>query len=564
MTDEQMDARLLAAGAAWRDAVDVEHPQLAELSTEEPTGAASYRGIRRRRGAALATAALIAAVLAVGGTLVIRSLTGERAPAAGTTDPGLRGTVWVITGYDGQRPDLASSATLFIGMYGTKLVADDACTVVGAQVGTSPSVLGVSGRVVRHRQCTDTAGVQLSSGLPILDGRATYRLSGRSLQISRAGHTMHLVAAPFGTPQPTLDVPTVVGANWRVVRVVDAARRSVPLRPGGSLSIDDHGGFRSYNGCNGTSGRVRVAVPVAVFKPGVATAVMCSGATARSTVVEDAVLAGSTRATVAGGLLTISKARVGAVIYRWVPADAAATDPALLPGRTWRLELAAGRRAAASATLRFGGDGTVNGTDGCTSFRQPVEVQHGTFALQDFPGISSPGCSAAARAQATTVDRFLSSPEVLWTVRDGRLNVTRGGAQADALVYSEGFAATLAGRRWVASSSASTGGSGADKSSGSFWTGAIVLTFDTHGGWHLTGSCEDETGSVTMTASALRFSVLRTTRTDRCARLSAQQRRLVQQFNEPIRRVLEGTASWTVSESHLELSRAGAEVTFTG
>src|SRR3954462_8570335 len=110
MTDEQMDARLRAAGERWRNdnttVVAVEEPVI-----EEPIQVVPGRLARRRWGL-LASAAAVAAALVVGGTFLLR---GTPAGPTPTGDPAaLEGHVWPLTDSQGVDP----TATLYVDRHG--------------------------------------------------------------------------------------------------------------------------------------------------------------------------------------------------------------------------------------------------------------------------------------------------------------------------------------------------------------------------------------------------------------------------------------------------------------
>src|SRR3954468_9368224 len=100
MNDEQMDARLQQAGESWRAATaDVSVSAAPEVHPLTPSGGS--RTPRRRTGL-FASAAVVAAALVAGGSLLVANITrddGNRGTEMSTAS--LEGTVWGLVGWDG-------------------------------------------------------------------------------------------------------------------------------------------------------------------------------------------------------------------------------------------------------------------------------------------------------------------------------------------------------------------------------------------------------------------------------------------------------------------------------
>ena len=98
MTDEQMDARLAAAGERWRtDNTTVAcapAPTVAETDPEIAPPAPAHR----RRWGLLGSAAAVAAALVVGGTFLLRGSGNGPTPSGDTA--ALEGHVWQVEGRD--------------------------------------------------------------------------------------------------------------------------------------------------------------------------------------------------------------------------------------------------------------------------------------------------------------------------------------------------------------------------------------------------------------------------------------------------------------------------------
>jgi heat shock protein HslJ len=425
MTDEQIDARLRAAGDQWRashTAAVVAEPPDAEQEAHALTAPAPRHP--GRRWLLIASAAVVVAAVVTGGVLVWGGGNNDTP----NTDVGavpLRSTVWRLVDDKNPRDE---AATLSIDHDGN-VVADDSCQVIGAKVRASAGTLRFDHRIVRFKGCTDSVGeASFSPVLKVFQGTASYQVVGQTLTIRNGSDAMHLQVT--STPPLSLDVPTFVGAHWQLVRASnDSGAFSAPPRV--SLYIDDRyrltasdGGCRSLTGTIDKSLR-RTDLTVK------ATGHSCSSSPAVGII--NSVLVGPISGAVIQGYLTItSRMSVGTLVYRWAPTSTA-TDPARLTGTTWQLAGIGADRAVGSATLRIDRNGALSGTDGCRTFTGSAVLAHGTASLRRTFGPPTP-CASAVSNQASTLDSFLGQ-RVVWAIRNGRLVINDGSAQAFALVY---------------------------------------------------------------------------------------------------------------------------------
>lgn len=394
MTDEQMDARLRAAGRRWRETTDGDMltAQLPDLDEELPP-----QGPRRRRTWFVAAAAAAVVALIAGLTFALRGEPRHAPPNAETA--GLQGVVWAV------RPSALASngaATLFIGRDGT-LVADDECRLIGAHATLSGDRLTVTHLVVRYKPCTDQYGTGFyDKGTNVLRGPASYTVGTDGLTITRPHvGSLHFAVAGPGVVAPSLDVPTLTDTTWRAPS-------------GKTLRIDAGNGTVSGTFC---AGRARVAGPTVHFTDCAPTG------------------QGAYLATISGATLTLEAQSIDPgfsgmprrLTFQWQPADPSIIDPATVTGRTWALE-SVGGLPASSGSLQISGS-TAAIDDGCRTMARAIRVHRGSFSLIGAPP------SHACSPQALTVDSFLSNDPASWVVRDGKLIVYGGGSQTNALVY---------------------------------------------------------------------------------------------------------------------------------
>jgi heat shock protein HslJ len=551
MTDNQMDARLHRAGEAWRSTAGPASETEPTIDAESLAGPATAIPRRFRRTGLFASAAIVAAALVAGGTVLISNI-GGNGKATDASAPALEGTVWRLVGYGNDQSMANSLATLYIGKDG-QLVADDGCNLIGAHVNTENGRLGVSGRVdVRYYECTDSVGeVTFTRALDILPAFPTYKIDGDQLTISDASGTMHLAAAP-DLPAPTLDVPTFLGSTWQLMQITDGQGNDHPVTGTPTLRVDN-GNLTSSYGCNTVSSEVALDGHQLTLKGLAGSAVGPCEASSTAAAIEQVFAGATVHEQVDGTVLTIKGDGAGMLTYQWVPSDTAATDPANLIGRTWHLVSIAGNAAAADVTLRVEKDGAVTGRDGCQSLNGiTADLGHGTLALSAVPrertGPVAPPCDADV---ATTVDSFLDQNPTLWSLRDGQLLIYGGGAQAFSLVYeleepTQPTGSPLVGTKWTLAGITDPAGHDVPVAGNA----SLLITAD----HKVSGSdgCNSISGDVDVTDSKLGFGNGLATTAMAC--LDDQ----VMTTADLVDTMLSGDVTWKISDDQLTLTKDGA------
>lgn len=415
--DDRMDARLRAAGERWRDEnAEVSDAAAPEEATVKPTPAPTPR---RGRVGLIASAAVVAGALVVGGALTLGNLGDGDRTSGGKAD--LVGTVWLL--HDGKTK---SSATLYVGK-GGNLVADDECTIVGAKVRPRGGTLWATDVQVRRRDCIDQYGPRLGDGfVKLLRSKPAFSAGAKSLSVG----TYDFTAAPE-LPHPTIDVPTWDEARWRLV---DASNRDGRAIPEAFLRVD-RGSLQASDSCNEYFGEVQRR-GTTVTSRGIQSSPIGRATPARCTLDIGEILKPPFSASIDNAVLTVTKKHVGQLTYRWTPEDPKAVNPTRLVGPTWRLAGVAGDPAAGHATLRFPTTTTYEANDGCRTFRGTATLSTGAMQLSGVPQSTATGCAKEKRDQAGTIDSFLSG--ALFSIRDGKLLIYGGGAQAFSLVYAGG------------------------------------------------------------------------------------------------------------------------------
>ena len=259
----------------------------------------------RRRPRVLLAVAAAAVVLLVAGIVVgLRSSQHGVQPTG--DNAGLVDNVWLVS--PNGKP---STASFYISRTGV-LVADDECRLIGAKAVVSSTRITVTDLSVRLKPCTDQYGAGFyDKGTRVLRGTSTFRIDEAGLTITHAGvGSLHLALAQTPIPPPTLDIPTLTGADWLT------PQRKV-------LHIDPTTGRLSGGWC---TGRGLVT----------GSSVQFTGCPATGT--------GRYRAAISGTTLTLTASSGHTLVFFWRPTGASVVDQSAVGDRTWRLETVAGQR----------------------------------------------------------------------------------------------------------------------------------------------------------------------------------------------------------------------------
>lgn len=556
MTDEEMDARLRAAGERWR--VAAESPGTGRAARpQDPLAPIGAVPRRRHRVGLLASAAVVVAALAAGGGYVL-SGTSDHHDAG--NDTRLDGTVWRLLGYDDERV-VNSTASFYVGANGA-LVADDSCTVIGAKASVGAGRMHVTDVSVRDRSCTDSAGdVTFSRALPVLTDDPRYTIDGGTLTIRAPGKPILHLAAAEHLPPPTLDVPTLVGATWRLSSITDGSGDTHRVYGAPTLTISG-ARLTASDGCNSMSGDVRIDGWELALADVASTLVGCPGDTRTSADVVDRFFAGPTlHAVLEGASLTLKGDGIGELIYRWVPHDAEATDPLLFTERTWRLAFASGEPVGVPATLRVDADGTVTGNDGCARLSGHATVTAGVLNVTGVPEQADAGCPDVS----ATLDSYLASGPLLWRISAGKLVLT-SGAQASSLLFRTAVpppapARTdpLVGHIWrLTQITKQTANSASGEGASNF---GVSLYFPTATTVRLLDRCEQDEATVGI-SKVLIFATW-TRQQHSCPYLpSSSPGRQEADGLDRARATLSGTVQFSVAGKQLTLTKADTTLTF--
>ena len=170
MTDDDLDARLRAAGERWRSAHETVATVDRTAATTSSVAETAPERKPRRHWTLLASAAVVTAAIVVGGTIVLRG-SGDGTGIARATPPRSR----TPSGARRRAQDhLRRPASISDG----HLVADDDCRIVTGNVAVGGDTLTVTDQVVRYKSCVDQYGPgYYEQGTQVLDGSSTYTIT---------------------------------------------------------------------------------------------------------------------------------------------------------------------------------------------------------------------------------------------------------------------------------------------------------------------------------------------------------------------------------------------------
>lgn len=443
-SDQDMDARLAAAGERWRDAhTDPARVDLAAatdegfipLQTDDPQPAPA-RTSRRRNWLVAA-----AAVLLVGGVATGLAVTrgGDDGPTpAGTS--ALNGTDWILQSVK-VSPDTG-------GAYTSELDLDvqPGGTNQGAVTFSDTMVTGsdgahafaasytASGDTLTIRHLAETANgataadPQLAAFNRVLNAdKVKYVLDpSRTLVLSVGSVTLSFV-------------PASAAINQRWVLTNFAGADGAQDQHGTAYVEFDGQKVTGSDGCNTfSSSQVHLAGDAVDFGQVAITAMACPNADQALQKAFATVLHGPTTFTLYPGKLAIESGAVSLVFVSQAVTSLGPpiSDPIALYGTSWTLDhveqagSAVVSSPARTATLNFGDDGrALSGSDGCNAISGTVTIGKGTMAIQR--GISTqmacPDGGASKR-----VGGVLRQGTVQWQLTDGQLRITLG---QNTLVY---------------------------------------------------------------------------------------------------------------------------------
>ncbi|HEU5005574.1 MAG TPA: META domain-containing protein [Jatrophihabitantaceae bacterium] len=352
MTDDELDARLSAAGARWRErntesagvdpaaftawgnlAADKAADNAGETAggnvggpdtTDQqplpliPDPQPKPRRSRRARVLLAASAAVAAAVVA--SVLAVQlgggSSGGNHVAAQGGTP--LTGTDWQLTATSKAGAATGVNATLHLTGSG-ELSGSDGCNAFGGHVSMSADQLTL-GRVVHTMMgCLGANGTVGQAVDAVLSGGPVqYAINGDTLTITKSGTgTLTYTATHLRATPATTDPAALTGTAWRLDTVqlgdnVDQPYGTASSAPPGAQIQFTQTELTGNDGCNAFSGKVELGAGTINVPSDLATTLkQCATSTSDWTLV----LKGATRWEISGDQLTITDAHNGKLVF---------------------------------------------------------------------------------------------------------------------------------------------------------------------------------------------------------------------------------------------------------
>jgi heat shock protein HslJ len=226
-TDEQMDARLQAAGARWRAStgdVTTDGSAFVQLTDEPLPVIAPARPVRRRRWTGVGSGIVAAAAVAVGlvwlaggrGAAPVQTADGDQ-QAGSSSIAQIHWNLVALVDAHGTRTDPARPATFFLDPDNTQfpLLAGDGCNALSGSARlpeSAPGTLHIGDLGTTLMACPGTAGEQ-DAIHAVLSGTVSYAITGDELTLTRDGVGSLVYHSQVSSP-PTTDPSALTGVPW--------------------------------------------------------------------------------------------------------------------------------------------------------------------------------------------------------------------------------------------------------------------------------------------------------------------------------------------------------------
>lgn len=448
-TDDQMDARLHAAGARWRAATPAAAGPLdagdeADITPERPRPRRTRTWIAAASGAALVAAAVVI------GVAVTRGDNGSPQPAG---PPELAGTSWVLA-------DPTAAPLTFTG--NGQLSGGDGCNSFSGPVGVTADTLHLGNLARTEMACANT---QPTADLidRVFVGDVGWAITGGGLTLTKAGvgSLTYTVKAPATS---STDPAKLVGVTWGLSGVEHDSGNSASGSGSSdsaaiTMTFDGRDGYRVEQRCGSTTGQVVLASGSATFSKRVEHPHSCppsdgsSGSDMSTTMAQ--VLAGETTWSITDGTLTITKGSTKLTFTDHPSADQAAPSSDANPpatallGTSWLLadinsptfhQTLDTRKTKLKLTIDA--KGVVRIDDGVNFHspenEKPIGISADTMNLGQLTS-SAAGCApVGAGAQNCTRSNVVAeffAGTIGWAMHSDHLTLTKG---ATTLVYVRG------------------------------------------------------------------------------------------------------------------------------
>jgi heat shock protein HslJ len=404
MSDEQMDARLRAAGERWRAGTAMD-----EASLDEPIELQPARPSRPHRTLAMVSAAAVVVALTIGAVLFAVNRGSTSSPAAGG-DPtrALEGVIWSY-------PHGLASLVFVPGgvkISGNCFVRTHVMNASGNQFelghGVGPLWLcgGFAGTPAMRR-----AEERFSRVMG--HGAIAWSLRGNELRLSRGADDVVLSASA--------ELPVRLdGQTWNLDTVNEPGGRTDRNGYGATLKINRDGTFVANDSCNTLNGSVQTSLASLAFTNVSASANGCTEPAPVRPVI-DTLLNGTTGFLINGDQLILRRDGYRGALYYQADAPEPSTSQRI--GRTWLLTSINSQRPSVSVEYTITDKSMSDSVDDGAPLRL-------TASSIQFTGTWVNGLAMTAKprlsiAETRTVTSILSG-RVSWSVSGDQLRISHG------------------------------------------------------------------------------------------------------------------------------------------
>jgi heat shock protein HslJ len=589
MTDDQMDARLRRAGAAWRAATDlpVRPPVMAD-SEPLPLVAPAKPRPRLRRTGLFASAAVVAAALLAGAGLLIANIasTGNDRSAVEVGAVTLIGTPWNlvrITDAAGNDVPVAGNATLAIGD-AHHLKGNDGCNSISGDIDVTASTIEVGTLASTEMACLDqqvTASAQHVDAM--LSGSLTWTIDGDLLTLTKPG-TGTLVYRAQAAPTTSTDPSDLTGVTWYLTTIESGGPDGVAHTVTGKPTLRIDGGLDYTDACNNYSGDATVGNGTLDVEIRTGSAVGCTGSGGQEAAEIAAVLHGRLTWVIEGNQLTITKGGVGALVYERKAPDqptGTASDLYTHEWALWSIDRVSADSSASIGTddlhqdrISIDANGHITISHRCYVDSGEVRVGDNTLDISHVTLKTAIPCAAMPDQQAeqdhtATMDDVLVGTST-WKVGNGRLSITKGdttlvflpssffdggGPTAPASATDVASPDKLVGPAWRLTGieqQTASGGSG----SGSSDMG-VDIRFDGKGHVRIGHACYVNQGDVQIGSGTLDITHVTREQAITCPQPGDSA------VDHSVDTVLSGRSSWTISDGQLQITKGDTTLDFS-
>ena len=239
------------------------------------------------------------------------------------------------------------------------------------------------------------------------------------------GMTLFLLVACQKAAEPAADID-LAGTNWQL----SSLNGGLPLADTTvTLEFGTDGTVTGSDGCNRfTTGYTQDGLNLTISQPAASTMIACPDPVMDQAAAYMTALASVTGFTANGNQLSLLAGDQVVATFVAATAEAIPETGADLAGTDWVLSALNGEMpiAGTAATIEFGTDGTVSGTDGCNNFNTTFTQDGNNLTINPAGATTMMACLEEVMAQADAFMSALTEADS-FTMGDDSLSLLSGG-----------------------------------------------------------------------------------------------------------------------------------------